>query len=103
MNYEMTLFFRQFWTDPRLAWGEHSNGTFYERQGSPNSERCCEHCSGISDKRKDNTYNVAADMLDLIWVPDSFFIDEIDSSRHDIMTRNVFLEIHKNGYILYSD
>ena len=57
MTYEITLFFRQFWIDPRLAWGIVDNGTEF--------------------KRADDTYNVAADMVDLLWVPDSFFIDEI--------------------------
>ena len=57
MTYEVTMFFRQFWVDPRLAWSEHNNGTVY--------------------KRADGNYNVAADMIDLIWQPDSYFIDEI--------------------------
>ena len=57
MTYEVTMFFRQFWIDPRLAWGETDDGTVY--------------------KRADGHYNVAADMLDLIWQPDSYFIDEI--------------------------
>jgi hypothetical protein len=83
MTYEITLFFRQFWIDPRLAWGKLDNGTTL--------------------KRADDTYNVAADMVDLIWVPDSFFIDEIDSRRHTIMTKNVFLEIHEDGHILLSE
>ena len=83
-------------------------------------------------------------MLDLIWQPDSYFIDEIgklcgwqlfnkiekqsetagpnsclrvsylfntssiqflnsDSRRHGIMTKNIFFEIHPNGYILLSE
>merc|ERR1712131_466641 len=70
-------------------------------------------------------------MVDLIWIPDSFFIDEIgiysikgvcwdrpdafgpssseiltlllESRRHSIMKRNVFLEIHPNGYVLLSE
>ena len=60
MTYEVTLFFRQFWIDPRLAWGE-----------------TIENGEAIEYKRVDKTYNVAADMIDLLWVPDSFFIDEI--------------------------
>jgi len=83
MTYEITLFFRQFWIDPRLAWGIVDNGTEL--------------------KRADDTYNVAADMVDLLWVPDSFFIDEIDSRRHTIMSKNVFLEIHEDGHILLSE
>ena len=61
MTYEVTLFYRQFWIDPRLKWGiiENENGTTTEYE------------------RVDKTYNVAADMVDLLWVPDTFFIDEI--------------------------
>ena len=60
MTYEMTIFFRQFWIDPRLAWAdvENENGT-------------------VQYKRADDHYNVAADMIDLLWKPDSYFIDEI--------------------------
>ena len=62
MTYEITLFFRQFWIDPRLKWGiiENAKGE-----------------TEIEYKRVDKTYNVAADMVDLLWVPDTFFIDEI--------------------------
>jgi len=88
MTYEITLFFRQFWIDPRLKWGiiENAKGE-----------------TEIEYKRVDKTYNVAADMVDLLWVPDTFFIDEIDSRRHTIMTKNVFLEIHPDGHILFSE
>ena len=64
MSYEVTMFFRQFWIDPRLAWSEHKNGTVYNRA--------------------DGQYNVAADMLDLIWQPDSYFIDEIGRKSVDL-------------------
>ena len=138
MTYEITLFFRQFWIDPRLSWGiiENDDGE-----------------TEIEYKRVDETYNVAADMVDLLWVPDTFFIDEIgkvgcvfpmvvvsilpiadfgqndyqedalnlmflihcfdqidqnllpnlflDSRRHTIMTKNVFLEIHPNGQFCF--
>lgn len=87
MTYEMTIFFRQFWIDPRLAWAEVAN----------------ENNETIQYKRADDQYNVAADMIDLLWKPDTYFIDEIDSRRHNIMTKNVFLEIHRNGYILLSE
>ena len=60
MTYEVTLFYRQFWIDPRLRWGE-----------------TIENGKTIEYKRVDETYNVAADMIDLLWVPDTFFIDEI--------------------------
>ena len=70
MTYEMTIFFRQFWIDPHLAWAdvEYENGT-------------------VQYKRAEDHYNVAADMIDLLWKPDTYFIDEIDSRRHGIMTK----------------
>ena len=67
MTYEVTLFYRQFWIDPRLAWGE-LDGEMRWRD---------ENGKTIEYKRVDETYNVAADMIDLLWVPDTFFIDEI--------------------------
>ena len=115
MTYEMTLFFRQFWIDPRLTWGKQLDGNNITN-------------TYTEYKRADDRYNVAADMVDLIWIPDSFFIDEIgiypikgvcldrpdvssseiltlllESRRHSIMKRNVFLEIHPNGYVLLSE
>ena len=51
----MTLFFRQFWLDPRLAW-ETINGTNYHRE--------------------DGVHNVDASLLDDIWMPDIFFVNE---------------------------
>ena len=70
MSYEVTMFFRQFWIDPRLAWSEHKNGTVYNRA--------------------DGQYNVAADMLDLIWQPDSYFIDEIGRESVDLRIQWIF-------------
>ena len=133
------MFFRQFWVDPRLTWGMVSaveNGNSSANGTASNGAEVQLY------KRVDKSYNVAADMVDLLWLPDTFFIDEIgnsilsrdpvhvlwrifgpmsglsfvdqtvkiytnhaflDSRRHSIMTRNIFLEIHPNGYILLSE
>jgi len=82
MDYEMTIFFRQFWNDPRLAWG-HLNGKTYVRS--------------------DGSFNVDGTFIDYIWEPDIFFVDEKDSKRHHIMTRNMLLEIHPEGDIMLSE
>ena len=67
MTYEMTIFFRQFWIDPRLAWAEVTN----------------ENNETTQYKRADDQYNVAADMIDLLWKPDTYFIDEIGKLQSD--------------------
>jgi len=55
MDYEMTIFFRQFWRDPRLAWGLFNETNYI---------------------REDRSHNVDGTMLDMIWMPDIFFVDE---------------------------
>ena len=47
----MTMFFRQYWRDERLSWGEDLNST-----------------------AEFNSIHSA--YLDKIWIPDLFFIDE---------------------------
>ena len=70
MSYEITMFFRQFWVDPRLKWG-------MENRTSANNETTASNEDVQVYKRVDKSYNVAADMVDLLWLPDTFFIDEI--------------------------
>lgn len=55
MHYEMTVFFRQFWRDSRLAWGR-MNKTSYERF--------------------DGNNNINPEYLKDMWLPDIFFKDE---------------------------
>ena len=79
MSYEITMFFRQFWVDPRLKWGmisvndSNQNGSAAENGNSASNETIEVQLY----KRVDKSYNVAADMVDLLWLPDTFFIDEI--------------------------
>jgi len=58
MDYDVTIFFRQHWNDPRLAWGmtEFDNGN-----GEGNLTR------------DDNIDVVDSDLIDLLWIPDVFF------------------------------
>ena len=59
-------------------------------------------CSGNRiriSSTKSVSYSLIAGSRDSLWF--LFFI--LDSRRHNIMTKNVFLEIHRNGYILLSE
>ena len=77
MTYEMTIFFRQFWIDPRLAWAEVAN----------------ENNETIQYKRADDQYNVAADMIDLLWKPDTYFIDEIGKLQSNCRVTRQILQL----------
>ena len=75
MDFTFDMYFRQFWTDPRLA---------FERQG---------------DLEK---LVVGAEYIKLIWVPDTFFVNEKIALFHQATTENQFLRIMHTGEILRS-
>ena len=68
------MYFRQFWRDPRLS---------FERKG------------GL-DKLV-----VGAEYIKLIWVPDTFFVNEKSAYFHDATTDNQFLRILPHGRDFY--
>ena len=53
--------------------------------------------------RDDNIDVVDSDLIDLLWIPDVFFVDEKFAQRHTIMRKNVLLDISPKGDITYSD
>ena len=69
------MYFRQFWQDPRLS--------FDRRPGL--------------DKLV-----VGAEDIKLIWVPDTFFVNEKTAYFHDATTDNQFVRIFHTGDILRS-
>lgn len=71
----MDMYFRQFWTDPRLS--------FTRR---PGLEKLV----------------VGAEYINLIWVPDTFFVNEKTAYFHKATTENQFLRILHTGEILRS-
>ena len=75
MDFTFDMYFRQFWTDPRLA---------FERQ---------------ADLEK---LVVGAEYIKLIWVPDTFFVNEKIALFHQATTENQFLRIMHTGEILRS-
>ncbi|XP_070170005.1 gamma-aminobutyric acid receptor subunit beta isoform X14 [Polyergus mexicanus] len=75
MDFTLDFYFRQFWTDPRLA--------FKQRTGV-------------------ETLSVGSEFIKNIWVPDTFFVNEKQSYFHIATTSNEFIRIHHSGSITRS-
>ncbi len=74
-DFTLDMYFRQFWRDPRLS--------FEPRAGL-------------------EKLVVGAEYIKLIWVPDTFFVNEKTAYFHDATTDNQFLRILHTGEILRS-
>lgn len=72
----MDFYFRQFWTDERLKFGENTHGI--------------------------DSLSVGAEITEKIWVPDTFFANEKSAYFHMATTSNSFLRIFPNGELLRS-
>jgi len=75
MDFTLDMYFRQFWQDPRLS---------FERR--PGLDKLV----------------VGAEYIKLIWVPDTFFVNEKSAYFHDATTDNQFVRIFHTGDILRS-
>ena len=75
MDFTFDMYFRQFWKDPRLAFDKR-----------PNLDKLV----------------VGAEYIKLIWVPDTFFVNEKVALFHQATTENQFLRIMHTGDILRS-
>ncbi|XP_013179062.1 PREDICTED: gamma-aminobutyric acid receptor subunit beta-like [Papilio xuthus] len=75
MDFTLDFYFRQFWTDPRLA--------YKKRPGV-------------------ETLSVGSEFIRNIWVPDTFFVNEKQSYFHIATTSNEFIRIHHSGSITRS-
>lgn len=74
-DFTLDFYFRQFWTDPRLA--------YKKRPGV-------------------ETLSVGSEFIKNIWVPDTFFVNEKQSYFHSATTSNEFIRIHHSGSITRS-
>ncbi|XP_022809881.1 gamma-aminobutyric acid receptor subunit beta-3-like [Stylophora pistillata] len=72
MDYRMTMYFRQTWQDPRLRF------------------------SGTSQ------IVAQGDILNNIWIPDTYFKDEKRSNFHEITKKNYVLTFWPNGTVFFS-
>ncbi|XP_066590310.1 gamma-aminobutyric acid receptor subunit beta isoform X2 [Prorops nasuta] len=75
MDFTLDFYFRQFWTDPRLA---------------------------FKKRREVETLSVGSEFIKNIWVPDTFFVNEKQSYFHIATTSNEFIRIHHSGNITRS-
>ncbi|XP_049696305.1 gamma-aminobutyric acid receptor subunit beta isoform X2 [Helicoverpa armigera] len=75
MDFTLDFYFRQFWTDPRLAYKKRT---------------------GVE------TLSVGSEFIRNIWVPDTFFVNEKQSYFHIATTSNEFIRIHHSGSITRS-
>ena len=76
MDFTFDMYFRQFWSDPRLSFDKHEFGI---------------------DKLV-----VGSEYIKLIWVPDTFFVNEKVALFHQATTENQFLRIMHTGDVLRS-
>ena len=76
MDFTFDMYFRQFWSDNRLKF----NGSNF----------------GIEK------LVVGAEYIRLIWVPDTFFVNEKVATFHKATTENQFLRIAQSGDVLRS-
>ncbi len=74
-DFTLDMYFRQFWQDPRLSFASR-----------PGLEKLV----------------VGAEYIQLIWVPDTFFVNEKTAYFHKATTENQFLRILHTGEILRS-
>ena len=76
MDFTFDMYFRQFWSDPRLSFDRHAFGI--------------------------EKLVVGAEYIKLIWVPDTFFVNEKIALFHQATTENQFLRITHTGEVLRS-
>ncbi|KAI0988028.1 hypothetical protein GJ496_005045 [Pomphorhynchus laevis] len=77
MDYNIDLYFRQIWIDPRLRY-DHTNHAV------------------------DSPIVLHYDLIDRIWMPDSYFRNAKEGKRSDITVPNRLTRIYKDGQVLYS-
>ena len=75
MEFRLTIYLRQIWTDKRLAY----DSTQFQM--------------GETD------HILLPALADKIWIPDTFFPGEKEATRHDVSTRNQGFAYYPNGTI----
>ena len=76
MDFTFDMYFRQYWSDPRLSFDRNEFGI--------------------------DQLVVGAEYIRLIWVPDTFFVNEKIALFHEATTENQFLRITHAGEVLRS-
>lgn len=73
MDYTITMYLNQYWTDERLVYSNDS----------------------------DDNLTLTGDFAEKIWVPDTFFANDKNSFLHDITEKNKMIRLFGNGSIVY--
>ncbi|KAJ6637508.1 Gamma-aminobutyric acid receptor subunit beta [Pseudolycoriella hygida] len=74
MDYTMNIYFRQYWNDPRLA---------FQRAGT-------------------DVLSFGHEFSKLIWLPDTFFVNEKHGFAHSVTAKNEFIKVHSSGDVARS-
>ncbi|XP_065933308.1 gamma-aminobutyric acid receptor subunit beta isoform X2 [Magallana gigas] len=74
MDYTITIYLNQYWTDERLTHGNLSTST---------------------------SLTLTGDFADKIWVPDTFFANDKNSFLHDVTEKNKMIRLYGNGSVVY--
>ncbi|XP_072040419.1 glycine receptor subunit alpha-2-like isoform X6 [Amphiura filiformis] len=73
MEYTVDMYFRTEWVDPRLTYTEIDQGL-----------------------------NLNAEMVEKVWIPDAYFVNEKDARFHDVIAKNSLIRLTPDGRILFS-
>lgn len=84
MDYEMTIYFQQKWTDERLAWG-----IVKQQRDSTGSN----NMTSSSYRRRANMNQIESRLIKRMWRPDVYFDFEKHSTRDNLFDGNMLLEI----------
>ncbi|CAO1390459.1 unnamed protein product [Diamesa serratosioi] len=93
MDYTITMYLNQYWTDERLAFNSFSLLT-------DNSDTDSEYVNDDEDDAKD-MITLSGDFAEKIWVPDTFFANDKNSFLHDVTERNKLVRLAGDGSVTY--
>ena len=79
MDFRLTIYLRQLWTDERLAY----NSSHFNVGHIP-------------------LIHLPAAFAEKIWIPDTFFPGEKEATRHDVSANNQGFGLYPNGTVFYS-
>ena len=72
-EYTVDMYFRTEWYDPRLTYNEIEQGL-----------------------------NLNAEMVEKVWVPDTYFVNEKDARFHNVISKNSLIRLLPEGRLLFS-
>ena len=102
MRYDMDVFFRQFWNDPRLNLSNFTDKmttgmlslNFFGPSGNFSAIWLAHDDGYKSQKWKVRwLFSVDEKLINSLWIPDLFFSNGVGSSRHHVVRRNALLSM----------